>query len=68
MANKNGSGGIIHITNSIKYNKNPLIEPSMDMLGLVAQEHVQLDKANANSRGDVDITCFNLFTESWTHS
>lgn len=55
MANKNGSGGIIHITDDLKYNKNPLIEPSMDMLGLVAQEQVQLDKANANVRGDVDI-------------
>jgi hypothetical protein len=53
MANKSGTGGVIHISDDIKYNKNPLIEPSTDMLGLVAQEHVQLDLNPA--RGDVDI-------------
>ena len=53
MANKDGPGGIIHISDDIVYNKNPLIEPSTDMLGLVAQEHVQLDLDP--SRGDVNI-------------
>ena len=53
MANKSGNGGIIHISDDIVYKKNPLIEPSTDMLGLVAQEHVQLDLDP--SRGDVNI-------------
>lgn len=53
MANKDGTGGKIHISDDIKYNKNPLIEPSTDMLGLVAQELVQLDLDP--TRGDVDI-------------
>lgn len=53
MANKSGTGGIIHISDDIKYKKNPLIEPSTDMLGLVAQEQIQLDLDPG--RGDVDI-------------
>jgi len=53
MAQKDGTGGIIHISDDIVYNKNPLIEPSTDMLGLVAQEQIQLDLDPG--RGDVDI-------------
>lgn len=54
MANKSGgSGGIINITDDLKYNKNPLMEPSSDMLGLVAQDYVRVPFDP--SRGDFDI-------------
>ncbi len=46
--------GTIHITDDVKYNTDPRIDPaSTDMLGLIAGEKVQLDFDP--SRGDIDI-------------
>lgn len=54
MANKSsGVGGIINITDDLVYKKNPLIEPSTNMLGLVAQDYVKVPFDP--SRGDIDI-------------
>ena len=53
MANKDGEGGKIHIPNDLVYNKNPLVEASSDMLGLIAEDYVQVDFDAA--RGDIAI-------------
>jgi hypothetical protein len=53
MANKDTVGGQIHIIDDLKYNKNPLQEASSDMLGLIAEDYVQVDFDAA--RGDIDI-------------
>ena len=46
--------GTIHITGDVKYNTDPIIDPtSTDMLGLIAGEKVQVD-FDIN-RGDIDI-------------
>lgn len=46
--------GTIHITDDVKYNKDPRIDPTAtDMLGLIAGEKVQLDFDK--NRGDIDI-------------
>jgi hypothetical protein len=38
------SAGMIHITDDLRYNKNPLSDPtSTDMLGLIAEKNVQVD-------------------------
>lgn len=48
------SAGKIHITSDVRYNTNPLINSnSTDMLGLIAEQNVQLDFDA--SRGDIDI-------------
>ena len=56
MATRKGDkkAGTIHITDDVKYNTDPRIDPSStDMLGLIAGEKVQLDFDP--SRGDIDI-------------
>ncbi|GBD86728.1 hypothetical protein BMS3Abin03_00652 [bacterium BMS3Abin03] len=56
VATRKGSSqaGKIHITDDIKYNLNPRSNPeSTDMLGLIAEQNVQLDFDA--SRGDIDI-------------
>jgi len=46
--------GTIHITDDVKYNKDPRIDPtSTDMLGLIAGDKVQVDFDP--TRGDIDI-------------
>jgi len=53
-AGKDKKVGTIHITGDVKYNIDPIIDPtSADMLGLIAGEMVQFgfDK----NRGDIDI-------------
>lgn len=46
--------GVIHITDDVKYNTDPRIDPtSTDMLGLIAGTKVQLDFDP--TRGDIDI-------------
>ena len=48
------SAGKIHITDDVRYNKDPRIyKNSTDMLGLIAEQNVQLDFDA--SRGDIDI-------------
>ncbi len=50
----NGNAGKIHITSDVKYNNDPRIDPtSTDMLGLIAEQNVQLDFDI--TRGDIDI-------------
>ncbi len=56
VAAKNGTAGAgqVHITEDVKYNKNPLIDPtSTDMLGLIAEGYVQVD-FNPTT-GDLDL-------------
>jgi len=56
VASKKGNNGAgkIHITDDIRYNKNPLTDPtSTDMLGLIAEKNVQVD-FNLTT-GDLDI-------------
>ncbi|NWF49165.1 MAG: hypothetical protein HXY49_01340 [Ignavibacteriaceae bacterium] len=56
VASRKGStkAGMIHIVDDISYNKNPLTDPtSTDMLGLVAENFVQVDFDS--KRGDIDI-------------
>ena len=46
VASKKGDkkAGMIHITDDLRYNKNPLTDPtSNDMLGLIAEKNVQVD-------------------------
>ena len=48
------NAGIIHITDDLKYNKNPLTDPtSTDMLGLIAEKYAQVDYNT--STGDLDL-------------
>ena len=56
VAANNGTAGAgqVHITDDVKYNKNPLIDPtSTDMLGLIAEGYVQVDYNP--STGDLDL-------------
>ena len=49
-----GGAGMIHITSDITYKENPLTNPnSQDMLGMVAENSVQLDFDK--TRGDINI-------------
>jgi hypothetical protein len=48
------TAGVIHITDDLKYNKNPLVDPtSTDMLGLIAENYTQVD-FNLTT-GDLDL-------------
>ena len=56
VAAKNGTDGAgqVHITDDLRYNKNPLIDhTSTDMLGLIAEGYVQVDFNTAT--GDLDL-------------
>lgn len=53
MADKDGTGGKINITDDIVYNQNPLLGPSDDLLGLVAQDKIIIPFDPA--RGDFSI-------------
>ena len=51
---KTNGAGIIHVVDDVKYNNNPLIDPtSTDMLGIIAEDYVQVDYDPA--RGDLDV-------------
>lgn len=51
---KTNGAGIIHIVDDVTYNTNPLKDPtSTDMLGIIAEDYVQVDYDPA--RGDLDV-------------
>lgn len=48
------NAGMIHITDDLRYNKNPLLDPtSTDMLGLIAEKNAQVDFNETT--GDFDL-------------
>jgi hypothetical protein len=56
VASRKGDNGAgkIHITDDLRYSKNPLIDPtSTDMLGLIAENYAQVDFNPAT--GDLDL-------------
>jgi len=61
VAAKNGASGAgqVHITDDLKYNKNPLIDPSStDMLGLIAESYAQVDYNPATGNLDLHASIY----------